>query len=72
MKQRMLSRVLLSIGTLTLICGAMVHGVFRDSRDAEDRRQMTRGTEIAVGGLLVLSLGIFVHQAARESSFYQD
>lgn len=72
MKQRMLSRVLLSVGAPALIFGAVIHGASRDPRNADDRRQMTRGTEIAIGGLLVLSLGLFLHKAARENSSYED
>jgi hypothetical protein len=72
MMQRILSQVLLSIGVLALMCGALVHGASRDSRNAEDRKQMMRGAEIAVGGLVLVSASALVRKSARDNSSYQD
>lgn len=72
MKQRILSRVMLSIGALALMCGAVVHGASRDSRNAEDRQQMTRGMEIAIGGLVLVSAGALVWKMSSENSTYDD
>lgn len=72
MMQRILSRVPLSIGALALMCGAVVHGASRDSRNAEDRQRMTRGTEIAICGLVLVSAGALIWKMASENSSYQD
>jgi len=66
MKQRILSRALLLIGTLTLVLGTVVHGISRDSRDAEDRQQMMRGTAIGVSGIVLVTVGLLLRKAARE------
>lgn len=72
MMQRILSRVLLSIGALAFTCGAVVHGTSRDSRNAEDRKQMSRGAEIAIGGLVLVSAGVLARTVASDDSSYQD
>lgn len=72
MTQRILSWVMLLIGALALMFGAVVHGASRDPRNAEDRQLMMRGTEIAVGGLVLVGAGVLVRQAARERSMFQD
>lgn len=70
--QRILSWLLLSIGTLALVCGAVVHGISRDSRSPQDRLAMRRGVEIALVGVVLAVAGTAFRKAAKQNSPYDD